>query len=447
MAEKKEVLFEKEQRKAEAERLKAEAGAAAEKMEAEGACPGGAEAAGEACPGAAGAADAAAGEACPSAAAGEAGKTLLDEVDARDKIIVRTSLIGIGANLLLAAFKAVVGLLSNSIAVILDAVNNLSDALSSVITIVGTKLANRLPDKKHPLGYGRIEYLTALLVSAIVLYAGLTSLVESVKKVIHPEAADYSPLTLFIIAMAVVVKLLLGRYVKAQGEKANSGALIASGADASSDAILSASVLASAVIYLVTGISLEAIVGVVISVFIIRAGLEMMTDTLDDLLGKRTDAETARKIRSILTAEPEIRGAYDLALNNYGPNREYGSVHMELPDVMTVDQVDVLTRRVQAKVYRETGVIMTGISVYSYNTSNPEAVAIRKRVSEIVMSHPWVLQMHGFYVKTEEKDLRFDAVLSFDIKPQEALAILHKDLAAEFPDYTISIAPDVDLAD
>ena len=191
----------------------------------------------------------------------------------REKVIVRTSIIGIVVNVLLAAFKAAVGFLSNSIAVTLDAVNNLSDALSSVITIIGAKLAGKKPDKKHPLGYGRIEYLSAMIVAAIVLYAGITSLVESVKKIIHPEAADYSPVSLLIIAVAIVAKLVLGRYVKKQGEKVNSAALIASGSDASFDAILSASVLASAIIYLVFHVSLEAYVGVIISIVIIAFSL------------------------------------------------------------------------------------------------------------------------------------------------------------------------------
>ena len=141
-------------------------------------------------------------------------KNLIQEVTNRDTIIVKTSIIGIITNIFLVIFKATIGLLSNSIAVILDAVNNLSDALSSVITIVGTKLANKLPNKKHPLGYGRIEYMSAMLVSAIVLYAGITSVIESIKRIVHPEPADYSIISLIIIAVAVVVKVLLGKYVK-----------------------------------------------------------------------------------------------------------------------------------------------------------------------------------------------------------------------------------------
>ena len=229
----------------------------------------------------------------------------------RDRIIVRTSLIGIVTNIFLVVFKAGVGVFSHSIAVILDAVNNLSDALSSVITIVGTKLAGKNPDRMHPLGHGRIEYLSAMIVSAIVLYAGITSMVESVKKIIHPEKAEYTTVSLAILAVAIVVKLILGNYVKTQGKAANSVALIASGSDATFDAVISASVLASAVIFLLTGISLEAYVGVLISFIILKAGVEMTMETVDDILGHRADAETSRKIKQILTEEPEVHGAYD----------------------------------------------------------------------------------------------------------------------------------------
>lgn len=372
---------------------------------------------------------------------------LTAEVFNRNKIIIKTSITGIIANIFLAAFKALIGVLSNSIAVVLDAVNNLSDALSSVITIIGTKLANRQPDKKHPLGHGRTEYLSAMIVSAIVLYAGITSAIESVKKIIHPETPDYSVISLVIIAAAVVVKLILGRYVKAQGEKANSGALIASGADASFDAILSASVLASALIFIGTGLSLEAYVGLIISIFIIKSGVEMMKETLDDIVGTRADSEMTKKIKQIVTEEENVRGAYDLFLYNYGPEKNYGTVHLELPDTMTVDEVDVLTRKLQVKVYKETGVILTGIGVYSYNTQNTEAAEIRNRVLEKVMSHEWALQMHGFYVDTVEKTLRFDVVMSFDIDPKEGLMTICKEIQELYPDYTLAIAPDVDVSD
>ena len=365
----------------------------------------------------------------------------------REKVIVRTSVIGIVTNLLLAGFKAVVGIISNSIAITLDAVNNTSDALSSVITIVGAKLGGKAPDKKHPLGYGRIEYLSSMTVAAIILYAGITSAVESVKKIFHPEEADYRAASLVIVAVAIAVKLILGSYVKKQGQKVNSGALTASGSDALFDAVLSASVLASAAIYMLWHISLEAYVGVLIAAVIIKAGIEMMSETVSDILGQRADPGLVKEIKSLIAQEPEVIGAYDLVMNNYGPNKNYASVHMELPDTMTVEELDRLTRRVEAKVYLATGVILTGVGVYSHNTGTGEAADIRNAVQKIVLSHDWALQMHGFYVDTESKTIRFDAVVSFDIKPKEAVRILREDISAHYPDDTVHITPDIDLTD
>ena len=365
----------------------------------------------------------------------------------REKTIVKTSIIGILTNVLLVGFKAFVGLMSNSIAIILDAVNNLSDALSSVVTIIGAKLGAKQPDKKHPLGYGRIEYLSSMIVAALVLYAGITSLVESIKKIIRPEAAEYGTVTLVIISVAIVVKLILGLYVKKQGKKVNSGALVASGSDAMFDAILSASVLASAIVYLIWGVSLEAYVGVVIAGFIIKAGVEMMIETLNDIIGKREDAETTKELKQIICEEESVLGAYDVTLFNYGPNRNYGSVHVELPDTLTVDDVDRITRKIQVDVFQKTGVILTGIGVYSYNTSNDEAAQMRNKVQETVLSHEWALQMHGFYADTEKKTARFDVVMSFDVDRKEALETMYKEICGMYPDYEIVIVPDVDVAD
>ena len=365
----------------------------------------------------------------------------------REKTIVKTSIIGIVTNLFLVGFKAFVGLVSNSIAVILDAINNLSDALSSVVTIIGAKLGAKQPDKKHPLGYGRIEYLSSMIVAALVLYAGITSLVESVKKIITPEAADYSAISIIIISVAIVAKLILGMYVKKKGKKVNSGALAASGSDALFDAILSSSVLASAIIYLIWGVSLEAYVGVVIAGFIIKAGIEIMIETLNDIIGKREDAETTKELKQIICEEEEVLGAYDVTLFNYGPNKNYGSVHIELPDSLSVDDVDRITRKIQVDVFQKTGIILTGIGVYSFNTSDDEAAQMRNAVQKAVMSHDWALQMHGFYADTKNKTIRFDVVVSFDIDRKEAIEILYSEIGAMYPDYGLMIIPDVDVTD
>jgi divalent metal cation (Fe/Co/Zn/Cd) transporter len=267
-----------------------------------------------------------------------------------------------------------------------------------------------------------------------------------VKKIIHPGKPSYSLTSLLIIAVAVVVKIALGSYVKKQGERVNSGSLIASGSDALSDALLSGSVLLCAILFKFTGLSLEPYVGAVIALFIIKSGVEMMTETLDDILGARADSEKTNEIKKLLVEEPEVRGAFDLVLYNYGPDRDLASVHLELPDVMTVREVDALTRRAEAKVMRETGVILAGVGVYSYNTTDDEAAKIRDEVRRIVMAHDWAVQFHGFYIDLTKKFMTFDVVMSFDIRPAEGLKTIRGELEKAFPDYSIDIAPDVDVS-
>ena len=372
----------------------------------------------------------------------------IDRADHRDALIVRTSIIGIIANVFLAAFKAVVGLTSNSIAIVMDAVNNLSDAASSVITIVGTKLAGKEPDKKHPFGYGRIEYLSAMVISLLVLYAGITAFTESAKKIIHPGEPDYSAVTLIIVAVAVAVKIALGRYVKGVGQKVNSDSLVNSGEDATLDSVISASTLVAAGIYLVFHVSLEAWLGAVIAIVIIKSGIEMLRDTLSQILGERADGELGRKIKSTVTSYPEISGAYDLVLHNYGPDAYNGSIHIEVPDTLNADDLDKLIRRVTMDVYERYDVILTAIGVYSVNTRDPEAVAAREQVSGIVLSHEHVLQMHGFYYDKPEKTIRFDCVVSFDAPDRtEVYLSVCEDVQRAFPDFTLQITMDTDFSE
>lgn len=370
----------------------------------------------------------------------------VENQDSRETTIVRTSIIGILVNVLLAAFKAAIGLITHSIAVTLDAVNNLSDALSSVITIVGTKLAGKLPDKKHPLGYGRIEYLSAMIVSALVLYAGITSLVESIKSIISPEKPDYSVVSLIIVGSAVVAKLLLGTYVKRTGKRVNSASLEASGSDAMFDSIISASVLLCALIYIAFGLSLEAYAGVIISIVIIRSGVDMLRDTLDDILGKRYDPEELQAIKNTIAEDPDVCGVYDLILHAYGPDRNVGSVHVEVRDEMTATGIDKMERRISKNVYEKHKLPLTSISIYAMNTSTEETKAIRAKVNEIVMGFEGVLQTHGFRADPEERTITMDIILDFDVKERKAVfENIRAALQKAFPDYTLQLTLDIDF--
>lgn len=366
----------------------------------------------------------------------------------REKTIIKTSIIGIAANVFLAAFKAVIGLMTHSIAIVLDAVNNISDAGSSLITIIGTKLAGREPDKKHPFGYGRIEYLSAMIISVIVLYAGITSFTESVKKIISPQTPEYTGVSLVIVGAAVVVKIVLGKYVKSVGVKVNSDSLVNSGEDATLDSVISASTLAAAVIFLLWGLSLEAWLGAVISLVIIKSGFEMLKGTVSQILGERSDPELAKSIKQTVTEFDGVEGAYDLVLNNYGPDAWNGSVHIEVPDTYSADRLDRLIREIQTAVFSKHKVILTAIGVYSINTQDDEAKAIERKVREIVFSHEYILQMHGFYLTKETNTIRFDVVVSFDAPDRrEVYKAIVSDVQKAFPDHKLQIALDTDFSE
>ena len=331
----------------------------------------------------------------------------------------------------------------------MDSVNNLSDALSSVITIVGTKLAGKPADKKHPFGHGRAEYLTALVIAVIILYAGFTACIESVKKIINPVTPDYNTASIIIISVAVLVKIFLGLYVKARGKKVNSDSLIASGKDALMDSIISASTILAAAIFLICHISLEAWLGVLISFAIIKAGVETLHETISKILGERIDSHLSKEIKkTIVSCDKEILGAYDLVLNNYGPDMHVGSAHIEVPDTWSADKIDSMSRKISNEVYLKHGVAMSAIGIYSVNTKENSAAQIRDRVSKIVMEHKEILQMHGFFVDEKEKKMRFDIIVSFDsLSMKEMFNHVVQDVKDAFPDYDVQVQFDVDISD
>lgn len=366
----------------------------------------------------------------------------------REKEIIKVSIIGIIANLFLAAFKAAIGALTNSIAITLDAVNNLSDVLSSIITIIGTRIASRKPDKKHPLGHGRVEYLSAGLIAIIVLYAGITSLVESVKKILNPSEPEYTNIALIIVAVAVVVKLVLGSYVKSKGKKLNSDSLVASGEDARLDAIISASTVVAALIYIFWGVSLESYLAALISLVIIKAGYEMISETLSEIIGERIDKDVIDELKQTIMEFEDVYGVYDVVLHNYGPDTLIGSLHIEVLDTYTAGQLDELQRHLMKAAYDKNNIILAGISVYARNSKDDRAKQDFEKVRHLVMSHKYVLQMHGFYINYEEKIMNFDIILDFDSpdRNEEYMHIL-SDVQEAFPDFAIGITLDLDVSD
>ena len=367
----------------------------------------------------------------------------------RETAIIRISAIGIAANVALAVFKAVVGILSNSIAVTLDAVNNLSDAISSIITIVGTKLSNKKADREHPFGHGRIEYITTTVIAAIIMYAGISSFIKSIQDIIDPVTPDYSPLSLVIIAVAVLVKIILGHYVRSVGNRVNSDTLIASGSDALFDATLSTSVLTAALIFIFTKISLEAYVGVIISVFIIKASIELLQGSIKEIIGMRPDAALSTLIYDIVKEDPDAEGVYDLIIHNYGPDRFVGSFHTEVLDTTSAIEIDTMTRRLSTEIYKQTSgkIIIAAIGIYARNTTDNRIVKMRTEVTEMALAHEGVLQVHGFIADIENQFLAFDTVIEFGYDGKQIVHDIIHEVEAAYPDMNVSVLLDRDTSD
>ena len=365
----------------------------------------------------------------------------------RSKEIFKVSYVGIGTNFALVALKALAGFMANSTTVILDAVNNLSDALSSAITIIGTKLASRDADREHPYGHGRIEYLTATVIALIVMAAGLTSMREAILKIITPAEVKYSIFSLIVITVGIITKFFLGKYFVTKGETLASQSLTASGTDAWGDAVISTATLISAMINMTLGVNLEGWLGAVISIFIFKAGLEVLTEAIDNIIGVRVDTELSTGIKAKLCSYDEVIGAYDFVVNNYGPDLNLGSVHIELSDTMTIREFDALTRRIVPDIYKEFGVYLT-IGVYAANTSDEISMKIKEAVRRETDSDPRILQMHGFYADPVTKLVSFDVIIDFREKnAAEVIKALKEHLTAEFPDHSFNINLDLDFSD
>ena len=376
-------------------------------------------------------------------------KELLDLKDSetygRFKDIILTSVIGVVVNVLLGLLKVLVGTIANSVAVISDAVNNFSDSVSSLVTIIAMAISGRGATRKHPFGFGRIEYFSSIVIAVIVLITGAQFLIESVKKILHPSATSYTTLTLVLLVVAIVAKILLGLYTKRSGNKLNSPNLVASGQDALSDAIITGVTLLAAIVNLFNpDLHIDGYVGVLVSLFVLKAGLEILLDVVSKLLGERPDLELADKIMEEILATEGIHGAYDLILHNYGPNVFIGDVNLELEDTMTIDEAYVITKPLNVKILRDYGVFMY-FGIYSVNTTDPDIVEMREYLYDRASEIDDILQIHAFYVNKERKFMSFDVVFDFDCKDQYAVEQeLRRILKEKYPDYQVEMLPDKD---
>lgn len=335
----------------------------------------------------------------------------------RQKYGTLSSIVGIICNLILFGLKYLIGTLANSISIISDAFNNLSDCASCLVTLFGYKLASKPADKDHPFGHGRIEYLTSLIIAVIVVLVGIELLESSVKKIITPEEVTFSIAALLALIFSIGVKLWMSFFNMKLGKKINSTVMIATAKDSRSDVIATAASLIALVASVFTDLPIDGIMGIIVSVFILKAGYEILKDTVDELLGKPADPEIVEEIKSYVTEDEKIIGIHDLVIHNYGPGNMIGSCHVEVSaneDFMVVhDIVDEIER----KIMREMGIIMTihmdPVLTDDKMTNNAKAL-VEKIISEIDGS----LTIHDFRIVYGEThtNLIFDTVVPYECK-------------------------------
>ena len=365
------------------------------------------------------------------------------EQNQRRRIIRRTGLIGIFTNIGLGIIKIVFGLLASSIAMVSDSFNNLTDALSSTVTVIGNKLAYKAPTKKHPFGYGRIEYIASFVVSTIILVTCGLTIYESIQKIIDPGETNYTVITIVMISIAIVVKIVLGLYTRHQAKKTDSLALKGSGTDALFDAIITTATLVGAIISMTLNVNIEGYLGLLIAVFIGKTGVEMILETSNLLIGKRYDAEVSSKIKEIVLSFPEVIGVFDLYLNDYGPEKTIGSLHIEVPGSLKATQIDELTRKITTRLYQEVNTIIT-IGIYA-NNDDPEAKKLKKEVTDVILAHKEVIQVHGFHRYQGLNTISIDVVLDYNVKKREKIyELIAEELKGKFPEFEFIVVPDID---
>ncbi len=367
-----------------------------------------------------------------------------DDMD-RCKGIVKASFVGIGGNMLLVVFKLIVGIAANSIAIILDAVNNASDALSSIITIIGTKLAQRKPDHKHPFGYGRVEYLTSMIIAVIILAAGVISARESIVKMLHPGNTNYTYITVIVVVVAIFGKILIGIYLGRAGKRYESQALTASAIDSNYDAVISGGTLIAALVAIFWNIDIDGIVGLVISVFVLKAGIDILMNALNPIIGERESTKYCKEIKDFIGGYSEVHGTYDLILDDFGPNTIIGSVHIEVDDDMSAGRIHELTRSISEAIYKKFNICLT-IGVYATNRSSVYA-PIKQCLLNTVEQFPEILNVHGFYVDSRIHQVDFDLVIDFKCDAEKIRDSVVKKMREKFPQYRYNVVIDADYSD
>ncbi|MDD5823860.1 MAG: cation diffusion facilitator family transporter [Firmicutes bacterium] len=357
----------------------------------------------------------------------------------RQKIITRTSIIGILTNLAIASVKIICGLLVNSIAIVSEGINNASDSASSFIMLIASKLSNKKPDKDHPFGYGRIEYLSGVVIGIIILLAGISLIKESIDGIVNPSELQVTIAAIGVVVFSAIVKYILGAYTQRKGEAVESEALIAIGKDSKNDSFISIITIASSVIFLLTGLSLDAYAGLIFSLVILKTAYETLKNTADDLIGRPGKEELARQLIHEIRETEGIYSVADMMLHSYGPERYSGSVNVEVDHKKTIGEVYEFLHELQLRIMHEYGVTLV-FGIYAVDEDSDYMRQLRSTIAEFARNHEHIKSYHAVYLSKASGRIYCDFIVDYNLNDWDALEAEFAEYMGErYPDNTIEL--------
>jgi cation diffusion facilitator family transporter len=364
--------------------------------------------------------------------------------NSREGVVSATSVLSVIVNLFVALLKVIVGLLASSIAIISEGVNNATDALSSILTLVGTRLAQKSPDAKHPFGYGRIEYLTNMVIASFILVGGFEMLISSIRLIFEPETLSISYVSLFVVAASAIIKYVLGVYTINTGRRVGSGSLEAVGVDCRNDSFVSLVTIVSSLIYLLTSFSVDAFAGVFTSCLIIKAGVEILKDTIAELLGQPADEELVRRLYKEIRSTEGIVNAVDMVLHNYGPDAYTGSCNVEVDHKMSVAEIYEILRPLQIRLFNELHVAMV-FGIYAVDTDSKRSHTLRSQIASYVQKHEHIKSYHAIYSDEKSNRIYCDLVVDYEADRAQVYQDFTSYLNELYPDKEIQINIDTEF--
>lgn len=350
---------------------------------------------------------------------------LLEKIFIKDKkdrsaYGVLAGIVGIICNVFLFAGKLIIGLLINSSAVMTDSFNNLSDAASSVISLVGAKLAAKPADKEHPFGHGRYEYIVALIVSFIILEVGISCFKTSIDKIFHPEDLNISLIALIILIVSVFVKIWLSLFNRKLGKKIDSKVLLATARDALGDVFVTSATIVSLLIYRFLDLNVDGYMGCIVAILVLWAGISVARDTIEPLLGEAVPEELYKEICEKVCSYEGIEGTHDLIVHSYGPARRMASVHAEIKNTLSIETAHEIVDKIEQDVIRDLNIFLV-IHMDPIDTDNEAVQSTRKTISDAVKEKDPSASIHDFRMVsgTDQINLIFDLVLPYSYKKEE----------------------------